>query len=105
MADIGFNQLDGSPITSNDTYVRQCISRRLLTYRGYRIGRPDYGSGLIDLLGQLGSPETYASIQSLVIGAAEDLIAIDNIRTERLSDTGVRCIINGSFEIVLEAGS
>ena len=59
-------QLDGrgrSATTSDDDHVRDMIEQLLFTSPGQRVNRPDFGSGLLQLVFAPNSPELAAALQ------------------------------------------
>lgn len=71
-----------------DTHIRQLIEQVLLTEPGERVNRPDFGSGLKQLIFAPNSFELAAAIQLLVQGALEqwlgDLIALEAVDVETI---------------------
>jgi phage baseplate assembly protein W len=71
---------------SNDEYVRDLIEQVLFTSPGERLNRPDFGTGLMQLVFGPNSDELAATIQLLVRGALQqwlgDLIRVDGVIAE-----------------------
>ena len=55
--------------TSNDAHMRDLIEQVLFTAPGERVNRPDFGSGLMQLVFAPNSDELAAATQFLVQGA------------------------------------
>jgi phage baseplate assembly protein W len=76
--------------TSLDEHVRDLIEQVLLTAPGERVMRPDFGSGVQQLVFAGNSPELAASTQFLVQGALQStlagLIAVEAV--EVIADEG-----------------
>lgn len=70
----------------NDEYIRGLIEQVLFTAPGERLMRPDFGSGLQQLLFAGNSPELAATTQMLVQGALQqwlgNLIVIESVAIE-----------------------
>ncbi len=82
-------QFDGSGRTLDDNeaaWIRGLIEQVLFTSPGERVMRPDFGSGLQQLVFAPNSPELAASIQVLVQGALQqwlgNLITVETIEVE-----------------------
>jgi hypothetical protein len=67
-------------------WIRGLIEHVLFTAPGERVMRPDFGSGLRELVFAPNSPELAATTQFLVQGALQqfvaDLIAVDGVEVE-----------------------
>ncbi|GAB4367298.1 MAG: GPW/gp25 family protein [Elainellaceae cyanobacterium] len=77
-------RIDGRGRTADvaeDPHIRQLIEQVLFTEPGERVNRPDYGSGIQQLLFAPNSPELAATTQFLVQGALEQWLG-DIIRVE-----------------------
>lgn len=84
-------QIDGRGRVAETNYashIRQLIEQVLFTGPGERVNRPDFGSGLQQLLFAPNSPELAAATQFLVQGALEqwlgDLIQIEAIEIDSI---------------------
>src|SRR5210317_1353917 len=82
-------QFDNRGRTSEATYeshIRDMIEQVLFTSPGERVNRPDFGSGLMQLVFQPNSDELAATTQFLVQGALQqwlgDLIQADEVQVE-----------------------
>ena len=69
-------------------HVRQLIEQLLFTQPGERVNRPDFGSGVMQLVFAAASPEVAATAEFLVRGGLEqflaDRIAVAEVRVEAL---------------------
>ena len=61
-----FNRLGRSATTGTDDHVRDMIEQLLFTNPGERVNRPDFGSGLLQLVFAPNSPELAAALQFTV---------------------------------------
>jgi phage baseplate assembly protein W len=72
--------------TSEPRYVRDLIEAVLFTVPGERVMRPDFGSGVAQLVFAPNSPELAAATQMLVQGSLtrwlSDLITVSDVRVE-----------------------
>ncbi len=70
----------------DDEHIRDLIHQVLLTAPGERVMRPDFGSGLLQLVFEGNTPEVAATVQFVVQGALTqwlgDLIAVDAVEVE-----------------------
>ena len=71
---------------SEEAYIRGLIEQVLFTQPGERVMRPDFGSGLMQLVFAPSSPELAATVQFLVQGALQQwlghLIALEAVDVE-----------------------
>ncbi|GAB4070850.1 GPW/gp25 family protein [Ancylobacter sonchi] len=82
-------RIDGRARTAqagDDEHIRQQIEQVLFTSPGERVNRPDFGSGVLQLVFAPNSPELAATVQFLVQGALQqwlgDLIVVDTVEIE-----------------------
>lgn len=72
----------------NDEYIRGLIEQVLFTAPGERVMRPDFGSGLQQLLFTGNSPELASTTQMLVQGALQqwlgNLIVVESVVIESI---------------------
>ena len=75
----------------NDEYIRGLIEQVLFTAPGERVMRPDFGSGLQQLLFAGNSPELAATTQMLVQAALQqflgNLIVVETVAIEAIDST------------------
>jgi phage baseplate assembly protein W len=76
--------------TSRDDHIRDMIEQLLFTNPGERVNRPDFGSGLLELMFAPNSPELAAALQFSMQAALQrwlgDLIDIGGLAVQ--SDEG-----------------
>lgn len=95
MTQIGYPyRFDGRGLTAQTDegrHVRELIEQLLLTGPGERVMRPEFGSGLLQLVFAGNSPELAATAQFLIQGALQtwlsDVIAIDSVEVESVDST------------------
>lgn len=58
-----FDQHGRTTATDNDDHIRDMIEQLLFTNPGERVNRPDFGSGLLQLVFAPNSPELAAALQ------------------------------------------
>ena len=87
-------QIDGRGRTaesSEEAWVRGLIEQVLFTSPGERVMRPDFGSGVLQLVFAPNSPELAAATQMLVQGALQqwlgDIITIESMAVEAVDST------------------
>ena len=72
--------------TGRNDHVRDLIEQILFTSPGERVNRPDFGSGLLQLVFAPNSPELATATQFLVQGALQqwlsDLITVESVVVE-----------------------
>lgn len=72
--------------TGADDHVRDLIEQVLFTTPGERVNRPDFGSGLLQLVFAPASPELAATTQFLVQGALQqwlgDVVLVEAVEVE-----------------------
>jgi hypothetical protein len=82
--------------TSADGHVRDMIEQVLFTAPGERVNRPEFGSGLLQLVFAPLSDELAAATQFLVQGALQqwlgDVIAVEQVRVTR-EDSTLRVLV------------
>jgi phage baseplate assembly protein W len=70
--------------TDDDDHIRDMIEQLLFTNPGERVNRPDFGSGLLQLVFAPNSPELAAALQFTVQAALQrwlgDLIEVQNLQ-------------------------
>lgn len=73
--------------TDDNTHIRDLIEQVLFTAPGERVNRPDFGSGLLQLVFQPNSNELVTTTQYLVQGALNqwlgDLIEVNDVEVIR----------------------
>jgi uncharacterized protein len=73
-------------MTSDEDHVRDMIEQLLLTAAGERVNRPDYGSGLLQMVFAPNSPEIAAALQFTTEAALQrwlgDVIELHSLQVE-----------------------
>jgi phage baseplate assembly protein W len=76
---------------NDDGYVRDLIEQVLFTMPGERVNRPDFGTGLMQLVFGPNSDELAATIQLLTRSALQqwlgDLIRVEDVLAESIDST------------------
>lgn len=87
-------QFDGRARTADAdeaTWIRGLVEQVLFTSPGERVMRPDFGSGLMQLVFAPNSPELAATMQFLVQGALQqwlgNLITVQGVEAEAVDST------------------
>lgn len=90
-------------VTSRDDHIRDLIEQVLFTSPGERVMRPDFGSGLLELVFEPNSTVLAATTQMLVQGALQHhlshLIAVQGV--EVVNDEGA-LRVNVSYAVLLD---
>ena len=96
-------QIDGrgrSAEAGEEDYIRGLIEQVLFTTPGERVMRPDFGSGVMQLVFAPNCPELAATTQFLVQGALQqylgNLIALEGVEIESYDST-LRVIVRYSI--------
>ncbi len=75
----------------DDAHIREMIEQLLFTNPGERVNRPDFGSGLMQLLFAPNSPEIAAALQFTLRGAIQrwlgDLIELQDLQVTAVDST------------------
>jgi len=95
MTNIAFPfRIDGRGRTAEvnqDDHIRQMIEQLLFTMPGERVNRPDFGTGLRQLVFAPNSPELATATRALVQGALQqylgDVIRVEQVRVESEEST------------------
>src|SRR6476620_2302235 len=78
-----FDQRGRTATTGYDDHIRDMIEELLFTNPGERVNRPDFGSGLLQLVHAPNSPELAATVQFTVQAGLQqwlsDVIAVQNV--------------------------
>ena len=79
-----FNQRGRTAEADDDKHIRDMIEELLFTNPGERVNRPDFGSGLMQLVFAPNSAELAAALQFTLQGALQrwlgDLIQVQNLQ-------------------------
>jgi uncharacterized protein len=100
MNDFGFPYaIDGrgrTATTSGDAHIRDLIEQLLFTTPGERVNRPDFGSGLLQLVFAPATPEMAATTQFLVQAGLQqwlgDRIQVEDVEVS-VDDSTVRVVV------------
>jgi phage baseplate assembly protein W len=83
-----FDERGRSARTGNDEHIRDLIEQLLFTNPGERVNRPDFGSGLMQLVFAPNSPELAAALQYTLQAALQqwlsDLIELQSLEVTSL---------------------
>jgi len=86
-----FDRLGRTATTGYDDHVRDMIEQLLFTNPGERVNRPDFGSGLLQLVFAPNSPELAAALQFTVQAALQrwlgDVIDVQSLEVISESST------------------
>ena len=78
-----FNGLGRTATTGEDDHIRDMIEQFLFTSPGERVNRPDFGSGLLQMVFEPNSPELASALQFTVQAGLQrwlgDLIDVRNL--------------------------
>lgn len=79
-----FDQRGRTAATGGDDHIRDMIEQLLFTNPGERVNRPDFGSGLLQMVFAPNSPEIAAALQFTMQAALQrylgDLIDLQNLQ-------------------------
>jgi hypothetical protein len=91
-----FDNLGRTAATSDDDHIRDMIEQLLFTNPGERVNRPDFGSGLLQLIFAPNSPELAATLQFTVQAALQrwlgDLIEVQALEVTS-EDSTLRVVL------------
>lgn len=91
-----FDNLGRTATTSDDDHIRDMIEQLLFTNPGERVNRPDFGSGLLQLMFAPNSPELAATLQFTMQAALQrwlgDLIEVQALEVTS-EDSTLRVIL------------
>jgi len=77
-----FNHLGRTGAARNGEYIRQLIEQVLFTTAGERVNRPDFGSGLVQMVFAPATPELAAALQGVIQAALQSqLEGIADVRS------------------------
>lgn len=86
--------------TSDDRHLRDLIESVLFTAPGERVHRPDFGSGLRDLIFAPNSPELATAVQFLVQGSLQQWLG-DRITVEEVVVDAIDSMLTVRVDYVL----
>lgn len=78
-------------VTNDEDHIRDMIEQLLFTSQGERVNRPDFGSGLMQLVFEPNSPELAATLQATMQAALQqwlgDVIEIQTLQVTSIDST------------------
>src|SRR5713226_5953042 len=90
--------------TDDDDHIRDMIEQLLLTSPGERVNRPDFGSGLLQMVFAPNSPELAAALQFTIQAALQQWLG-DVIDVKSLEVTSVDSKLQVALDyVVLQTG-
>lgn len=81
-----YDSLGRTAVTGDDDHIRDMIEQFLFTNPGERVNRPDFGSGLLQLIFAPNSPELAATVQFTAQAGLQSWLG-DLIEIQRLEVT------------------
>jgi phage baseplate assembly protein W len=87
-----FDELGRSATTDDDDHIRDMIEQFLFTSPGERVNRPDFGSGLLQMVFAPNSPELAAAVRFTVQGGLQRWLG-DLIEVQALDVTSEDAIL------------
>lgn len=92
-----FDRLGRTAETGDDDHIRDMIEELLFTSPGERVNRPDFGSGLLQLIFAPNSPELAATLQFTIQAALQrwlgDLIDLQGVEVTS-EDSTVQVVVS-----------
>jgi phage baseplate assembly protein W len=88
--------------TSDEDHIRDLIEQFLFTNPGERVNRPDFGSGLLQLVFAPNSPELAATVQFTVQAGLQRWLS-DLIIAESVEVTAVDSTLNVRVQYIIKA--
>ena len=86
-----FDSRGRTATTSDDDHIRDMIEQFLFTNAGERVNRPDFGSGLLQMIFAPNSPELAAAVQFTVQGGLQrwlgDVIEVRAVEVTSVEST------------------
>ena len=86
-----FDQRGRTASTDDNDHIRDMIEQLLFTNPGERVNRPDFGSGLLQMVFVPNSPELAAALQFTMQAALQrylgDLIDLQNLQVSAVDST------------------
>src|SRR5450432_2655610 len=88
---LNYNHRGATAEANDDDHVRQMIEQFLFTNPGERVNRPDFGSGLNQMVFAPNSPELAAALQFTIQASLQcylaDLIEVQSLEVESQDST------------------
>lgn len=86
-----FDSRGGTASTDENDHIRDMIEQLIFTNPGERVNRPDFGSGILQLIFAPNSPELAATLQFTLQAAIQrwlgDVIDVQDLQVEALDST------------------
>jgi len=86
-----FDKQGRTAATDDDTHIRDMIEQLLFSNPGERVNRPDFGSGLLQMVFSPNSPEMAAALQFTLRGALQrwlgDVIELQDLQVSSQDST------------------
>ena len=97
----GFDRRGRTALAGDDDHVREMIEQLLFTHPGERVNRPDFGSGLLQMVFAPNSPELAAALQFTLQAALQrylgDVIAVGSLE---VSSNDATLQVNLSYTVL-----
>lgn len=88
--------------TDGPAHIRQLIEQLLFTQPGERVNRPEFGSGVLQLVFAAASPEVAATTEFLIRGALQQHLA-DRIAVRAVSVEAIEAVLLIGIDYVILA--
>ena len=99
-----FDSQGNSAVAARDDHVRQMIEQVLFTNPGERLNRPDFGSGLLQLVFAPNSDQLAATLQATVHGALQHWLGdVIEVRELEITNRDNALIVDLAY-LVLKTG-
>lgn len=95
-----FDNRGRTALASNDEHVRDMIEQFLFTNPGERVNRPDFGSGLLQMVFAPNSPELAATIQFTIQAGLQQWLG-DVIQVQALEVTSEEATLRVELKYVV----
>lgn len=97
----GFDSHGRTALTDDATHVREMIEQVLFTSPGERVNRPEFGSGLLQLVFAPNSDTLAAALEASVHASLQrdlgDLVTINNLQVQNVDE---KLIVNLSYTLI-----
>ncbi len=90
--------------TDNDTHIKEMIEQLLFTNPGERVNRPNFGSGLAQLLFGPNSPELATALQFTMQATLQQWLG-DLIQVQSLEVTSINSTLNISIQYIVRGSN
>ena len=97
-----FDSRGRTALSDRDDHVREMIEQLIFTNPGERVNRPDFGSGLLQLVFAPNSPELAATVQFTLQAALQRWLG-DVIEVSQLEVTSVDSTLRISITYIVRA--